>query len=150
MSPPRSNSSCPSSEAAREQDSRPRARHPGRDRRLRRYRRPRLQYCRRRDVRLSARVGDPDRRPRDHRLLGDVRACGRCVGQGGLRRHPRAGRLQGRAGRARLVRGRQPDDARLRDRWRRDRVAASLGASLPLVDPDRRDRIRGDHLGDIV
>ena len=87
-------------------------------------------------------VGDPDRRRRDHRLLGDVRPCGRCVGQGGLRRDPRAGRLQGRARRARLVGGRQSDDARLRDRRRRDRVAASLGASVPLADPDRRDRVR--------
>ena len=37
----------------REQGPRPRARHPRRDRRLRRYRRSRLQYCGRRDVRLQ-------------------------------------------------------------------------------------------------
>ena len=49
-----------------------------------------------------------------------------------------------------VVGDRQPDDARLRDRRRRDRAAAPLGASLSLADPARRRRVRGDHLGDVV
>ena len=50
-----------------------------------------------RDVRLPADVGDPDRRRRDHRLLGDVRARRGRLGQGRVRRGARAGRVQGRA-----------------------------------------------------
>ena len=38
------------------------------------------------DLRLPADVGDTDRCRRDHRLLGDVRACGRRLGESSVRR----------------------------------------------------------------
>ena len=133
-----------------EERLRHRARHPGRDRRLRRHRRHRLQRRRGRNLRLSAPVGGRARGGRDHHVRRDVRArrCG--LGDRRVRRGPGAARLLGRLGRTPRRRARQPADARGGDRRRCDRAPASLGPLLPGAARPRRPRARARPVADAV